>query len=53
MRSLLIGVEPSDPLTFGIAAGVLVTTGLMACWLPARRASAIAPVRALAQQDRT
>lgn len=52
MRSLLIGVEPTDPLTFAIAATVLVITGLLACWLPARRASAVAPVQALAHQDR-
>jgi predicted permease len=52
MRSLLIGVEPADPTTFASSAGILVAVGLLACWLPARRASAIAPMQALAEQDR-
>jgi predicted permease len=51
MRSLLVGVEPSDPVTFVTSALVLVTIGLAACWLPARRASAMPPVRALAEAD--
>jgi predicted permease len=51
MRSLLVGVEPTDPLTFVTSALVLVTVGLAACWLPARRASAMPPVRALAEAD--
>jgi predicted permease len=49
MRSLLIGVEPSDPLTFLVTAVVLLLVGLFACWLPANRAATIPPVRALAQ----
>jgi ABC-type antimicrobial peptide transport system permease subunit len=51
MRSLLVGVEPSDPITFVTSALILVTVGLAACWLPARRASAMPPVRALAEAD--
>jgi ABC-type antimicrobial peptide transport system permease subunit len=49
MRSLLLGVEPSDPLTFVVTASVLLVVGLFACWLPANRAATIPPVRALAQ----
>jgi predicted permease len=49
MRSLLLGVEPSDPLTFAVTASVLLVVGLFACWLPANRAATIPPVRALAQ----
>jgi ABC-type antimicrobial peptide transport system permease subunit len=49
MRSLLIGVEPSDPLTFVVTAIVLLAVGIFACWLPANRAATIPPVRALAQ----
>jgi predicted permease len=49
MRSLLVGVQPTDPVTFVTAALVLVIVGVAACWLPAHRASAMPPVRALAQ----
>ena len=49
MRSLLVGVEPSDPLTFIVTAIVLLAVGLVACWLPANRAATIPPVQALAQ----
>ena len=52
MRSLLLGVLPRDPAVFSSAAAVLLVVGLIACWLPARRAAHIAPVRALADGDR-
>ncbi len=52
MRVLLIGVQPNDPMTFVVSAGLLMIVGSVACWLPARRASAVAPVEALAHQDR-
>jgi putative ABC transport system permease protein len=41
--NLLYEVQPRDPLTFGIAAIALFTTALLACWLPARRASRVDP----------
>ncbi|MPY89719.1 MAG: FtsX-like permease family protein [Luteitalea sp.] len=47
VKPLLFGVKPVDPLTFAIAAGVLGTVALLASWLPARRAAAVDPVRAL------
>jgi predicted permease len=49
MRSLLVGVEPTDPLTFVVTAVVLLAVGLFACWLPANRAATFPPVQALAQ----
>jgi predicted permease len=52
MRVLLIGVQPNDPVTFAVSAGLLMMVGSLACWLPARRAAAVAPVQALAHQDR-
>jgi ABC-type antimicrobial peptide transport system permease subunit len=46
-RSLLFGVSPVDPLTFGATTAVLAATALAACALPARRAARLDPVRAL------
>ncbi|HKE22449.1 MAG TPA: ABC transporter permease [Bryobacteraceae bacterium] len=40
-------VSPTDPLTFGGIVAILVATGIFACWLPARRAAALDPVRAI------
>ncbi len=47
MRSLLVGVEPSDPLIYAAAAALLVAVALLASWMPARRAARIDPVIAL------
>jgi len=43
----LEGWNPRDPAAYVIVAGVLVFTGLLACWFPARRATAIDPMAAL------
>jgi predicted permease len=50
LGTLLFGVGPADPLTFVAAAAVLATVGLLAAYLPARRAARIDPVRALAEE---
>jgi putative ABC transport system permease protein len=47
LSSLLFEVSPLDPLSLGIAGGVLVATALAAAYLPARRATRIDPVAAL------
>ena len=47
MASLPIGVSPSDPAVFVIVASVLVAVGLFACWLPARNAAALDPVKVI------
>ena len=47
MRKLLYGVAATDPAIFGAAAILLVAVGLLACYLPSRRAAAIDPMVAL------
>jgi putative ABC transport system permease protein len=47
MSSLLFGVAPYDPLTFGAVVAVLTLVALAACGIPARRALRIPPSIAL------
>jgi predicted permease len=47
MKSLLFGVEPTDPLTFTVIALLLLIVALLACWIPARRATKVDPMIAL------
>ncbi|MGH7554152.1 MAG: FtsX-like permease family protein, partial [Longimicrobiales bacterium] len=47
LESLLFDVTATDASTFAIMALLLGTVGLIACWLPARRASRIEPVDAI------
>jgi putative ABC transport system permease protein len=47
LRALLFGIEPTDALTFAFAAMLLLAVALLACFLPARRASRIDPMEAL------
>ncbi|HTM25748.1 MAG TPA: ABC transporter permease [Vicinamibacterales bacterium] len=48
--SFLRGVTPYDPLTYTAVAVLLAVIGVIATWLPARRAAALDPVRALRQE---
>jgi putative ABC transport system permease protein len=47
LESQLYGVPSRDPLTFVVAPALLAAVALIACWLPARRASHVDPVVAL------
>jgi putative ABC transport system permease protein len=47
LASLLFGVSARDPYTFGAVAIVLASVALLACYIPARRASRVDPLQAL------
>jgi len=47
MRSLLFNVSPTDPATLATIALLLSAVALLACWLPARRATKVDPMEAL------
>jgi len=47
MRSLLFAVAPTDLMTFGVSSIVLIVVALLACFIPARRATKVDPLVAL------
>ena len=47
MTTLLFEVSPTDPITFGVVALCLIVTALLACYIPARRATKVDPLIAL------
>jgi putative ABC transport system permease protein len=47
MSNMLFGVSAVDPMTFGAITVLLTFVGLLACWIPARRAMKVDPMIAL------
>lgn len=50
VRSLLYGVTPNDLVSLGGAGVVMVAVAALAAWIPARRAAAVDPIKALRQE---
>jgi len=47
LKSLLVQVTPTDPVTFAGISLLLLAIGGVACWMPARKAAKIDPMIAL------
>jgi predicted permease len=47
MTTMLVGVRPTDPMTFVSMIVLFLVIAAVACWMPARRAAGLDPTRAL------
>jgi predicted permease len=50
MTTMLIGVKPTDPVTFAWIVGVFLAIAVLACWFPAQRAARLDPTMALREE---
>jgi putative ABC transport system permease protein len=47
IKSFLFGVSPSDPAVYATISAVLIVVALLACWIPAHRATRVDPIAIL------
>jgi putative ABC transport system permease protein len=50
MTSMLVGIQPTDPVTFAAMAALFFLIAVLATWLPARRAASLDPSAALREE---
>jgi len=50
LRSALFGVAPYDPIVFASVLAVMIAAAWLGCWMPARRATRVDPLKALAAE---
>jgi ABC-type antimicrobial peptide transport system permease subunit len=50
VAGMLVVTNPRDGMTFVLVPAILILVGVMACWLPARRATRIDPAKALREE---
>jgi predicted permease len=50
MTTMLVGVKPTDPVTFAAMAVLFLAIAALACWLPGRRAANLDPITALREE---
>jgi putative ABC transport system permease protein len=50
MKSMLYGIGSIDPVAFSAVAAILLLSALIACYIPARRATHVDPMAALREQ---
>ena len=50
LKSMLVGVKPTDPVTFGAMSVLFFLIAALASWIPARRAASLDPVEALREE---
>jgi ABC-type antimicrobial peptide transport system permease subunit len=50
VAGLLVATNPRDATTFVLVPTILILVGVIACWLPARRATRIDPAKALREE---
>jgi ABC-type lipoprotein release transport system permease subunit len=47
LQTMLFEIKPTDPITFGVLTTLLVSVALLACLIPAQRATRVDPLMAL------
>ncbi len=50
MTSMLVGIQPTDPTTYAMMSALFFLVTAVACWVPARRAGGIDPMKALREE---
>ncbi|MBV9766008.1 MAG: ABC transporter permease [Acidobacteriaceae bacterium] len=50
LKSFLYEVQPGDPMTLALVGGLFGAVGLLACWVPVRRAARVDPLEALREE---